>query len=263
MFEYIQQYICGNRSKCGDHFRVLFSTFMVFGMPVFVFAAAMSSSNYSIDFDSINVGGLDTGTSANFIMKDTVGEVATGQSNSANYTMRAGYRQMENQQISITVSDNVSGSVALGHLGLLQNSAVASTTFTVVSQNAGYTLSIEALASPALQDSTTGNQFTDYTENSDGVPETWNVDNNTYQFGFSVFGADADTKYGTTASCDIADNSNKWEGLSTTQNQIASRASQTPAGGTDTTVCFATEQVGVFAPSGTYSATVRVTALPQ
>ena len=252
-----------NKQYVYNVYITLVLTISLFCIPILTSATVMSSNNYSIDFDSVNVGGLDTGSSTNYLIKDTVGEVSTGNGSSTNYKIHVGYRQMEHQAISITVTDNVSGSVALDHLSLLNNSAIASTTFTVVSENAGYSLSVEALTNSALKDTSTGNQFTDYTESSDGVPEAWNVDNNTYQFGFSVYGDDADTKYGTTASCDISDNSNKWEGFSTTQNQIASNASQTTSSGTDTTVCFATEQVGVFAPSGTYTATIRVTALSQ
>lgn len=53
---------------------------------------AMSSTNYSIEWDSVNSGGLDTGTSTNYSLRDTLGEQATGFSTSTNYTVSAGYR---------------------------------------------------------------------------------------------------------------------------------------------------------------------------
>jgi len=55
-------------------------------------AFAMTSTNYQINWDSINSGGSDIGTSTNYSFRDTVGEQATGFSTSTNYTISAGYR---------------------------------------------------------------------------------------------------------------------------------------------------------------------------
>lgn len=55
--------------------------------------AAMTSTNFEIGFDSINSGGLDTSSSTNYSVYDTVGEQATGYTTSTNYTLHAGYRQ--------------------------------------------------------------------------------------------------------------------------------------------------------------------------
>jgi len=54
---------------------------------------AMSSTNYIINWDSINTGGTDYSSSTNYYMLDTIGELATGRSTSTNFTMAAGYRQ--------------------------------------------------------------------------------------------------------------------------------------------------------------------------
>lgn len=56
---------------------------------------AMSSSNYQINWDNINGGGNDTSSSASYSLQDTIGDTATGQSSSATYTLRAGYRQTD------------------------------------------------------------------------------------------------------------------------------------------------------------------------
>jgi hypothetical protein len=56
-------------------------------------ASAMSSTNYGIEFDSINSGGDDISSSTNYRVQDTVGEQATGFSTSTNYQLQAGYRQ--------------------------------------------------------------------------------------------------------------------------------------------------------------------------
>jgi len=55
--------------------------------------AAMTSTNYQIQFDSINSGGTDFSTSTNYQLSDTVGEQGTGYSTSTNYLLHAGYRQ--------------------------------------------------------------------------------------------------------------------------------------------------------------------------
>ncbi len=52
----------------------------------------MGSSNYQINWDSVNSGGVDVATSTNYLLRDTVGEQATGFSSSTNYTVSAGYR---------------------------------------------------------------------------------------------------------------------------------------------------------------------------
>lgn len=81
---------------------------------------AMSSTNYKIFWDSINIGGDDAGSSTNYKLKDTLGDLATGQANSADYSLQAGYRifdeepilnfsakaQDNNSQISYTAFNN-------------------------------------------------------------------------------------------------------------------------------------------------------------
>jgi hypothetical protein len=53
---------------------------------------AMSSTNYSINWDSVNSGGIDDSSSTNYLLRDTLGEQATGYSSSTNYEISAGYR---------------------------------------------------------------------------------------------------------------------------------------------------------------------------
>jgi len=61
---------------------------------------AMTSTNFIVNWDSLNSGGSDDSTSTNFSMRDTVGEQATGESTSANFAIRAGYR-VGDQTISV------------------------------------------------------------------------------------------------------------------------------------------------------------------
>lgn len=53
----------------------------------------MSSTNYIIKFDDISVGGGDTGTSASYRLRDTVGGSAISQSTSTSYEMNPAYRE--------------------------------------------------------------------------------------------------------------------------------------------------------------------------
>lgn len=55
----------------------------------------MGSTNYTVDFDSLNSGGDDISSSTNFQIRDTVGEQATGFSSSTNFGIQAGYRQSD------------------------------------------------------------------------------------------------------------------------------------------------------------------------
>ncbi len=53
---------------------------------------AMTSTNYIIEWDSLNSGGTDDSSSTNYLMEDTIGEHATGLSESESYDLTAGYR---------------------------------------------------------------------------------------------------------------------------------------------------------------------------
>jgi hypothetical protein len=67
---------------------------------------AMTSTNYQINWDSMNSGGEDTSTSTNFQLRDTIGEMATGLGASQNYQLSAGYRVGDTQDpyLSLTIN---------------------------------------------------------------------------------------------------------------------------------------------------------------
>lgn len=67
-------------------------------------AGAMTSTNYQINFDSINSGGTDFSSSTNYQMNDTFGEQGTGYSSSSNYLLHAGYRQSDEEGVTPTLS---------------------------------------------------------------------------------------------------------------------------------------------------------------
>lgn len=56
-------------------------------------AAQMSSSNYEIRWDTVGNGGDDTSSSASYILRDTAGGTAVGDSEGASYLLGAGYRE--------------------------------------------------------------------------------------------------------------------------------------------------------------------------
>ncbi|MCE9586475.1 hypothetical protein K8R04_04125 [Candidatus Uhrbacteria bacterium] len=55
----------------------------------------MTSTNFLIQWDNINSGGLDNASSTNFSSRDTLGDNASGTSTSANFQLSAGYRAPE------------------------------------------------------------------------------------------------------------------------------------------------------------------------
>ncbi len=152
------------------------------------------------------------------------------------------------------------------HIGVSANGSIGSSSWVVITNNAaGYTLSVNDTTDPALKSGS--NSFANYTEASSGTPEVWDVTSGNYEFGYSAYGTDTATgTWGTSVSCGSAGApavAQKYVGFLATPNTktIATRATVTPFAGITTTICFAAEQDGVFAPSGTYTATVVGTAV--
>lgn len=78
------------------------------------FGAVMQSSAYQIQSDSVNVGGVDSGSSASYVVKDTVGESGTGLLAGTLYALKAGYRQLVNVIPSV---DDDSGATSGSSVG--------------------------------------------------------------------------------------------------------------------------------------------------
>ncbi|MBU1126711.1 MAG: hypothetical protein ABH826_01290 [Patescibacteria group bacterium] len=70
---------------------------LIGALTIFVFSdsvmAAMSSSNYRIDWDNVGFGGDDTSSSASYNLIDSVGGNAVGQTDGTTLTLRSGYRE--------------------------------------------------------------------------------------------------------------------------------------------------------------------------
>jgi len=66
----------------------------------------MESTNYTIQSDSINIGGMDEASSTNYAIVDTFGESGTGKLTGVLYHLLAGYRQAINAIIGVTCDND-------------------------------------------------------------------------------------------------------------------------------------------------------------
>ncbi len=235
-------------------------------IPFLAFGQIRQSTNYQIVSDSLNSGG-GFGTSTNYQTESTVGEQATGFSTSTNYTVHAGYQQLDATGSSISISSGTDVSLA-SISGLAGGTAKATSSWTVITDNsAGYILTIEATTSPALK-SSSGASFGDYVTANADPDFVFAVNAASSTFGFSPEGTHITSRFkdnGSVCNTGAGDTSDRcYAGLSTTPQTVASSQSANAPGGTETTARFA---AGVGASkiqdSGTYQATVIVTAIAQ
>jgi hypothetical protein len=149
------------------------------------------------------------------------------------------------------------------NLGVITNTAVATTTWNVKTNSAGgYTLGVAASTNPAMQVSSTI-YVEDYPTTT--APTTWNVAAGAAKFGFSATGTDVNTtKWGTGNFCQNGTSTPsatlKYTGFYTVATTTSLRTSTTTTNGIDTTICYAVEQDTFYIPSGSYSATITATA---
>lgn len=228
-----------------------------------VFAAVMNSTNYSIQSDSVNFGG-GLSTSTNYKQESTLGEIATGNSSSASYVMKAGYQQMHSVYIAIGTVSDVTLTPSID--GTTGGTANGSTTVLVTTDNpAGYELYIKASSSPALVSG--ANSFADYTP-AGAVPDfTFSIPANTSEFAFSPEGNDITSEYKDNGvSCNVGaldTNDSCWNALSTTNELIAQSSASNYPSGSQTVIEFrASSGASNTQSAGTYQATTTVTALP-
>jgi hypothetical protein len=242
-------------------FKIVFLLFLLSpSLPVFAFM--MSSQNYRIQADSLNVGGVGQG-SASYRTEDTIGELGTDESQSANYRVRAGYQQMLETYLAISSPPDVTMFPNLSGIG--GGTSNGSADWTVTTDNiAGYTLAIKASTAPALQSGV--DSVADYTPAQPGTPDfTFSIAATDSELGFTPEGLDIIQKFRDNGSvCNSGSNDTVdacWYNLATTNENIAySSASNHPAG-TKTTVKFrAAIGSSKVQTAGTYTATITVTA---
>lgn len=227
-------------------------------------AQVRSSGNYTIQSDSINVGG-GLSSSTNFTQESTVGESATGPSDSSTYALRAGYQQMQEVFVSLTTTGDVILSPDLA--GITGGTANGSTTVTVVTDSpSGYQLLIAAENEPAMQRNGGGGVIDDYDAGAD--PDfSFLTSGSDAHLGFTPEGADITQAFrddGSVCNSGSLDTAfSCWDGLSTTTQAIAESTGANHPAGASTTLHF---RVGIGSTAGViagvYSATTTVTALP-
>lgn len=245
--------------------RIVFSVALllvfVLPSPFAIFAQVMQSTTYKISTDSINVGGMESG-STSYGLNDTLGEVGTGYSTSTNYGIHAGYWQMQDSYISITspsdlALDSISGLTGGGSEGVVS--------WTVTTDNpAGYTMTAEASTSPALK--SPDDSFADYTPAGADPDYTFSISSSTSAFGFSPEGTDTDARFKDDSSaCNTGtgETSGKcWDGFSTTPKTIAGKSSPNHPAGSSVGIRFRVESgASHIQTSGSYAAYITVTAV--
>lgn len=227
----------------------------VFVGPGWSSAYVASSTNYLLQTDSVNYGGIFSTSSSNYRLEDTIGGIATATTSSSNYKLLAGYQEMSFSSIAITVPDDVSLSPDIDiSAGGQANGSVSWT----VTASDGYQLAVKAGANPAMQQLDGTSSFSNYS----GVTLNWSVANNAARFGFNPYGNDITNTYkndGSSCGSGSSENGKCWDGFSTSDKTIT----QAPAGNgaTSTTINLRAESgTRSLRPAGSYRATITATA---
>ncbi len=234
-----------------------------------VFAYVMESGNYRIQSDSLNIGGTRQ-TSDNYISRDTIGEIATGPSQSSSYKLYAGYQEM--QEVYLSVSSPADATMSASIPGITGNPGqptTADVTWTVKTDNAaGFTMSIVASSDPAMRMDNTWT-FSDYTVAAGTTPDySWATPSvSVAEFGYSVYPAsptstvskflDNGSSICGTGSTNGVDTC--WYPLATIGLTIINRSTRTSSAGEADTVKFKAQSNAKFLKQGWYGATITVT----
>ena len=185
------------------------------------------------------------------------------------------YLRAQTASSSITVTLNVDAGIAINepsnvtmspNISLTQHSSIGNQTWNVkTNAPSGYTLTLRASTTPAMQQSAAPNDFFEDYQTSN--PNTWNVSSGTKAFGYSAYGNDVSTSvWGTGSSCGSAGTPSgtlNYLGFTTSDYVVATNSSTTTFAGTNTIVCFAAQQNNIFATAGTYTADIIATATVQ
>ncbi len=209
----------------------------------FVSGAAMTSTNYQIEFDALNLSG-GYSTSVNYIQENTMGQAASGYATSATYELYAGYQQNPGIYLSVTPANNLTLDTLISYSA--GGSSNGSVSLNVKTDNpSGYTLYLKSASNPALQCSSGCSVGVDHFDNYAPVganPDfTWSLSGSS-GFGYTVEGADTAAKFldnGTdcnTGSGNVADKC--WWYPQTANLAIASSASANHPNGAATTIKF-------------------------
>ncbi len=233
-----------------------------------VLAFVMSSDSYHIQQDSINIGGTEDSASNSYKLKDTAGEIATGKSSSNSYNLYAGYRQMNETYISVSLPDNVTLTPAIG--GVTGGTGNGFVSWTIITDNnAGFTATLKA-SSTMMVENSQGDNIQAYTEAVNGVPDyDWTVAANAAEFGYhatTTNSTDLDQSFKSAGSspCNTGStmaNNQCWLSASTSPETLINRATETTLDGVILGIKFQVEIDNHVVIEDTYTATTTVTML--
>ncbi len=174
---------------------------------------------------------------------------------------------------TLTVTSGISitdgSDITMSGIDMDTSTSTGQTSWTVKTSNeAGWKLELEAEQSNALACADTGEHFDDYSESASGTPESWMSDDGKFEFGFGVHATATDiftsNQWGSGDNCGTGstmDTNQYYLGFdSTNKIQVASKSATTTPSGQEIIFCVAAVQSGVYAPSGTYTATTTATA---
>lgn len=178
--------------------------------------------------------------------------------------LSAGYRQLTAEPyIAISAPDDVVMSPTIG--GVTGGTANGNTSWTVTTDNAaGYQVSVRASTTPALRSG--AYSFANYTP-AGAVPDfTWSVDSTASEFGFTIEGSDTSAKFldnGSACSSGSGNGADScWSAFTTSDQPVAAAGGGNHPLGTSTTLKLRAQSgASHLQPSGTYTATVTVTAV--
>jgi len=228
------------------NFFIKLFTLFLWGMAGINFCQAqMSSGSYKINADSINFGGAAS-SSGNYKLNDTLGEIATGESASGTYKMKAGFWNMVNTYLTLTVDDNTKD---LGSL-LPGSPVTAETTIDVTTDSwNGYALNV---SKDHQMRHSEGSPDIDDHSGTIAVPLLWNAPDN-LGFGFTIIsGTSVDPKWGSSPNYKYA----AFPDVAATAHSKSDYKS-----GADETVIGYKADAPSDQKSGAYSATITYTAV--
>ncbi|MFA5127622.1 MAG: hypothetical protein WC457_01285 [Patescibacteria group bacterium] len=228
------------------------------------FGIQMQSGNWIIEQDAVDFGG-GWGASDSYIEEDSYGEIATGWSYSDDYSLHAGYQQMDDDTyISLTI--NTSTTLLPAILGLSGGTANAAMASTIQTNNDwGYSLQIYSSTSPALTKDS--DSFADYTVSSSAPDYTWSINNTDSEFGFTPEGSDLIQTYLDNGSntCNVSGGSDAtdacWDKFTTVAKTLSRSNYLNETGATTTIKLRAQSGSGHVQPAGTYHALLILTAV--
>lgn len=236
---------------------------MLFMFATNLFAEMMSSANYKIQSDDLSPGGGEW-SSANYVFKDTFGNVVASPATSTSYKMKVGWQEMQEVYISVSAPDSAVMTPSIP--GMTGGTAATSTAWYVITDSAsGFNMKIGASTSPAMQLS---GDPTHYFSNYPASPTyTWNVESENSQFGFTVEAESSDDIVdiflddGETCGSGSFHSETCWIGFNATElTTIINRTSRTNnSPGENETIKFQAQANNNLMTSGTYQSTVTVT----